>query len=258
MANLERDIFGNPKYVQNFERNIEFGLIPDYGTFGNIGSAENAGTTLRTLWNDDSIYVFPTSGTQMTISSESANDVAAGTGARTVLISYLDEDYIEQTEIITMNGQTAVSTVATDILRVNSLIVLTAGSAGNNQGQIYLGTGTVTAGVPATKYSIMPVNINVSRTGVYTVPAGKRYSLASNIFSSVGNKETFVQFNVSLGGTGTFISTSEFTVSDTSEIFHNFVGFGHLTPKSDVRIDVRATSGTITSRINSYWVTLTL
>jgi hypothetical protein len=62
--------------------------------------------------------------------------------------------------------------------------VLTAGTGGVNAGQIYVGTGTVTAGVPANVYGHVAVGDNQSLTGHFTVPAGytgylKRGSISS-------------------------------------------------------------------------------
>jgi hypothetical protein len=47
---------------------------------------------------------------QMTVSSSSASDTSAGTGARTVLITGLNANYAVISESVTMNGQTAVTT----------------------------------------------------------------------------------------------------------------------------------------------------
>ena len=108
---------------------------------------------------------------QMTVSSSSTSDTAAGTGARTVLIVGLDADYAVISESVTMNGQTAVTTTKS-FLRVNSMLVTTAGSGLANAGIIYIGTGTVTSGVPATIYNLIPVGFNNATSSQYTVPAG--------------------------------------------------------------------------------------
>lgn len=105
------------------------------------------------------------------ISSSSANDTAEGTGARTVLLSGYDKDYNEQSEIITLSGQTAVNATNKYIL-VRELQVLTAGTGLTNAGTVYAGVGTVTSGVPATKYLGITAGVATTRTGFYLVPAG--------------------------------------------------------------------------------------
>lgn len=96
-----------------------------------------------------------------------------GTGARTVLLTGYDADYNEQSEIITLNGQTAVETVNKYIL-VRELEVLIAGTGLTNAGTIYAGVGTVASGVPATKYLGITAGVATTRTGFYLVPAGHK------------------------------------------------------------------------------------
>jgi hypothetical protein len=108
---------------------------------------------------------------QMTVSSSSANDTSAGTGARTVLIAGLDANYAAITETVTLNGQTAVTTT-NSFLRINSMLVTTAGTGLANAGTIYIGSGTVTSGVPATIYNVIAAGFNNATSSQYTVPAG--------------------------------------------------------------------------------------
>ncbi len=108
---------------------------------------------------------------QMTVSSGSANDASAGTGAQTVLVTGLDANYAVISETVTLNGQTAVTTT-NSFLRVNSMLVTTAGTSSANEGIIYIGTGVVTAGVPATVYNVIAAGFNNATSSQYTIPAG--------------------------------------------------------------------------------------
>lgn len=83
----------------------------------------------------------------------------------------LDANYNEISETVTLNGQTAVNTTLS-YLRVQSLRVTTVGSGGTAAGIIYVGTGVVTAGVPATSYGEIAVGNNASLMAHYTIPAG--------------------------------------------------------------------------------------
>lgn len=69
--------------------------------------------------------------------SDSVNDTAAGTGARTVFISGLDSNYDVISETVTLNGTSAVQTVRS-YLRVNSFLIMSAGSGKTNAGSITL------------------------------------------------------------------------------------------------------------------------
>ena len=95
-------------------------------------------------------YNEPAAAAQRSISSASAADTAAGTGAHTVEITYYDGTGAGPfTETVTLNGTTFVATVATDIRFIEKMEVKTAGSGGVNAGVITLfvnntgGGGTV-------------------------------------------------------------------------------------------------------------------
>jgi hypothetical protein len=119
----------------------------------------------------------------MKVSSSSANDTASGTGARTVYVAGLDANHNEISEIVTLNGQTAVLTTQF-FLHINEAYVATAGSSLSAEGDIYFGDGTVTAGVPATVYDIIKYDYNQRITGSYTIPAGYTGYLSQGLFSA--------------------------------------------------------------------------
>lgn len=91
-------------------------------------------------------YTEQTSGAQRSIVSTSALDTAAGTGARTVKITYYTLSGSTVTGphegTVTLNGTTAVNTVETNIALIEKIEVITAGSGGVNAGAINLITGT--------------------------------------------------------------------------------------------------------------------
>jgi len=155
-----------------FELQLSRGQIADHKRLFQFGANTNIQTTTSTVWTGTtSNYVYPSAATVMTVSSSSASDAAAGTGARTVFISGLDANYAEISETVTLNGQTAVNTV-NSYLRLSTMTVITAGSGGTAVGTIYIGTGTVTTGVPAVIYNLIPVGYNTDAQCVWTVPAG--------------------------------------------------------------------------------------
>lgn len=90
-------------------------------------------------------YTEPTTNGQRSLVSSSANDAAAGTGARTVRIMYfsLNTDGSVSgpfTETVTLNGTSAVATVATNICYIERMDVMSAGSGGAPAGTISLNT----------------------------------------------------------------------------------------------------------------------
>lgn len=166
-----------------FELQVARGQIQGHRNVTVFGFNGDVDQTQVSVWPLPSLITFPAAALQMTVSSTSANDTAAGTGARTVVVQGLDANYNEVTETVTMNGQTAV-TMSASLLRVNYAYVATAGSGNSAAGDIYIGTGTVTAGVPATTYDIIKVDYNTTTTGSYTVPAGYTAYVSQGLFST--------------------------------------------------------------------------
>jgi len=112
-------------------------------------------------------YTFPAAAQQMTINSTSANDTLAGTGIQKVMIHYLDANYAVQSETVTMNGIAAVNTVATNILRINSIHAVQVGT-----GNVSAGNLALTNTARTITYGFIQAGSNTARQAVYTVPAG--------------------------------------------------------------------------------------
>lgn len=84
-------------------------------------------------------FVEQTTNAQRSISSANANDTGAGTGARTVRITYYTATFTGPFTVdLTLSGVAAVNTGVADICYVEKIQVLTAGSGGVNAGIITL------------------------------------------------------------------------------------------------------------------------
>jgi hypothetical protein len=166
-----------------FELQVARGQIVGHRSVTVFGFNPDVDQTEVSVWPLPSLIARPSAALQMRVSSTNINDTAAGTGARTIVIEGLDADYNEITETVTLNGQTFVLTTAA-FLRINYAYVATAGSSASAAGDIYIGTGTVTAGVPATVYDIIKFNYNDTISGTYTVPAGHSAYLSQGLFST--------------------------------------------------------------------------
>ena len=138
---------------------IVFGYNPD------VDTAEES------IWPNGGTVPHPTVASVLKISSTSADDTSAGTGARTVFISGVNGSFNTVSETVILTGQTEVNTVNL-YLYVNEFYVVTVGSGGANAGDINAGTGTVTAGVPAVLYDMIATSFNQRTTAHYCVPAG--------------------------------------------------------------------------------------
>ena len=109
-------------------------------------------------------------GVGVEIVSSSANDTSTGTGIQTADMAYLDVNLVQQVETFTMNGLTAVPSVATDIEDVQWLHGKTIGAIGNQTaaGNIHIRGLTDTP-----IYEMIAAGGNQSLTARYRIPAGK-------------------------------------------------------------------------------------
>jgi len=129
-------------------------------------------TTPEDVWEGGGFYTGQPSQTAsaetIDIISSSSSDINSGTGARTIRLYGLDENWEEQEEDVILSGTT--SSVTTGLWhRMNNMSVLTAGSGGQNAGTITARHTTTTANV----FSVMSPTINQSSIAAYTVPLNK-------------------------------------------------------------------------------------
>ena len=169
--------------TEPFELQVARGQISWHKSVTVFGYNPDVDTSRVTVWPYTGIIPLPAVALQMKVSSSSANDTANGTGARTVYVAGLDANHNEIEEIVTLSGQTAVLTTQS-FLHINNAYVATAGSGLSAAGDIYFGTGTVTAGVPATVYDLIKFDYNQRITGSYTIPAGYTAYLSQGLFSA--------------------------------------------------------------------------
>jgi len=103
-------------------------------SFGDVSTAALTQVVVRRT-----AYTEQTTNAQRSIASASANDTSAGTGARTLMITYFDSTGAGPfTETLTLNGTTGVNTVATNICFIEKITIVTVGSGLVNAGIITL------------------------------------------------------------------------------------------------------------------------
>ncbi len=151
----------------------KFGRNPEVGN-----------NTWEDVWTRGGVYAWPTAAQTVHIVSNSADDAAAGTGARSVTIEGLDANLREVSETIATNG-TSTSTGTQVFFRVNRAYVAAAGeygtlTAGGNKGTIDINTSTGGA-VAEIRISTGSGTVGLGQTevGRYTVPARKVAYIAS-------------------------------------------------------------------------------
>jgi len=130
-------------------------------------SATLTANTIEDIWSPGGTKVKLTSAETMTIASSSVNDIAGtGTGARTITIAGVDENYNLASETIEMDGTDDVIS-DNSYFNIHRMKVLTAGSSYSNEGNI-IATQTDSTETEAE----IVIGRGQSQTSFFTIPAG--------------------------------------------------------------------------------------
>jgi hypothetical protein len=161
---------------------IAEGNVSGHTEFERLGYNGDIDQVLEDVWSAGGAYVFPAAAQQMELVSSSVEDdpdkgaAVAGTGIHTLTLYYLDNTYAAKTEDIDLNGTGVVTTVATNILRVNALKAKVVGSSG-----AAVGTITIRNLADTPIYSQIDPGWTRSRNSIYTVPLGKTLYITSMV-----------------------------------------------------------------------------
>lgn len=234
-----------------FELQVSRGQITMHSTVYKFGYSTVIDGTLYPVWNIAADRVYLTTAATMKVSSSSANDTSpSGSGAHIVLIEGLDQNYNPISEYITLAGQTAVTTTKA-YLRVIGITVTDKGVNGGNVGTLYVGTGVVTAGVPAVIHEVAPPGFNKEASGVYTVPAGYTAYLQVGGLAGQDTGAGYITGRLVISNQGSPFITSAVTVFTTGQVNYNFPYPIAIPEKSDIEARAITTSGTNT--VSSYF-----
>lgn len=148
------------------------------------------GANAETVWPSGAAYAFAAAALNPEIDSASADDAAAGSGAKTVRIEYLDTTFAEKSLTISPVGTTDTATGATTFFRLNKLTVMTGAAAA--------GVISLRAAADTPVYGTIEAGFFESRQAVYTVPLGKKLLIDSlHVTSTAATAaKAFCQFTV--------------------------------------------------------------
>lgn len=224
----------------NFYMAAGLGLVPGCSRVTALGHNPNIGAgAAADVWEGGGNFPFLAAASQLEVLSTSAADAAAGTGARTVLVSGLDATYNTISETVTLNGVTPVTTI-NSYLRVNVFTTTTAGSGEINAGDITLRV----VGAGSTQ-CIARAGYGFGRSAVYTVPVGFTLFVKSMVFTVFApngasvNVATFGIFQRSNAGNRRI--PLEFQVSSTTPYRHEADVGVVLTQRTDFVLRVTTT-----------------
>ncbi len=169
----------NTNPVGDFGLNVQKGAVPGVSVIHKFGRNPDIDTVsgFSDLWND-----FLSAGRYtgfdattpeiVEVFSSDANDTATGTGANTVLLIGLGAGFVEQTEVIALNGLTSVNSTL-EYLRLDRAIVITGGN-GVDPNAVNAGTITGRQSITtANAFFHIPPGANRTTIACLTIPAGK-------------------------------------------------------------------------------------
>jgi len=159
---------------------VALGLRQGHTAFLKFGFNEDVDTGTEVVAAFGGTFTPLASAETMDVVSSSTDDDGdpAGIGAQTLLISGIDGSRKEQSEVVTMNGTTTVTT-ANSWLGINRIVVLAAGTSQGNVGNI-----SVTATTATTNQAYIPAGDSVTQQCIYFTPAGHN-ALIHSIFINV-------------------------------------------------------------------------
>ena len=180
---------------------IAMGAYPGLVEYNKFGTNLTLTDSYAPIWIQTGVHTPLAAATKVEVASDSADDDAGGDGATSVLIFGLDADYLEQQEVVVMNGTTEVLS-GLIYTHINRVIVVSTGVTKTNAGNIYVADdstawGGVTAGVPTTLSAIQAkITTGNSQTQqcIYTIPANKTAYMTDYYVSGGGNKLISFQF----------------------------------------------------------------
>lgn len=168
-------------YIPNGDYGLSasLGLIAGVTTLNKFGEGVDCDSGVPTdVWDgangsiSTAIWAPPTEARIHQITSSSANDTSAGTGARTIRVYGLEDwDTAESSEDVIMNGVSDVATSRSYVI-IHRIKALTWGSGGVNAGDI-----TATADTDSTITAAIIAGQNQTQMCIYGVPSTQKLRL---------------------------------------------------------------------------------
>ena len=235
-----------------YELQVSKGQVAGATALYKFGYNSDINGTEETVWSQGGDVVWPAAAFTAFISSSSTADTSAGTGAQTVTIEGLDENYATQSVTVDMNGQTQVQVGdASGWIRINRAFVVTAGSGGTAAGTVYIAATGVSSGVPTGTIYASITDGNQTQMAVYTVPASHTLYLDDLIFTaaiSLANNYATVKLNTRDFGSNVF-RTKFINVLQSNELVIDFEFPLAIPEKTD--IECRAVTSNTNNQVGA-------
>lgn len=165
--------FGSRDWLLDVKR----GVVSGFSVVNKFGKNPAVGTgNIEDIWYTGGLYVWPTVASTLEAISASANDTAAGSGARVITVEGITILGAPLSVDITMNGTTVTTATTEEFFRVNRAFVKDSGTYATGMSGSHDGLITIRiSGVGATQ-CVLPIE--------NSLPLGQtqigRYSLGAN------------------------------------------------------------------------------
>ena len=235
--------------TEPFELQVSRGQVAFHQFIHKFGFNPSVDTNLATVWLQGGLYSYLSSASTLYISSSSTADTGAGTGARTVTVSGLDNNFDQKVETVTLNGQSGVELNGSTWFRVNRIVVNTAGSGGANAGVLYVGTeASPTGGVPTNKYATVGIGDNQTLMMTYTIPRGYTAFITQKDVSASSSAGKFAILSLVARPFGGVFNVKDRVLSSQG---YSSIAYPYplkFTEKTDIEVRAKADSagGTVT------------
>lgn len=225
----------------DFYLDISRDVMTGYDSEFKFGRNEGVGATEEVVWDGGGTYTFLETAEYLKVVSDSTADDSAGTGARTLIIYGLDSDYVEQSEIIQMDGTDTVQTV-NKYLRTFRAVVLTAGVNDPiddaNKGTIkMLSDSTLTLQAQIEEHN------GQTLMAVYTVPVGKTGYVTGVSFAVGEGKQCLFKGKFRNGSSSSFAFSVKFVLDLFQTSFYGTLVVPLKVPeKTDIVVTAQSTA----------------
>ena len=204
---------------------VQKGIVDNFSAIGQFGYNTAVSTTFATVWSGTGLYVYPTAATTaVATSSNSASD-----NGGTILITGLDQNYVEASETITIGGSASTTT----FIRVFTARMLTANTGDANVGNI-----TITVNAKTVAYINAGYGSNLS--AIYTVPANKKAWIVSASIGMSKQKEIEAKIMTKKITNGNVWNTIGYQTTFAVPLYRLFEMPIPVSEKSDIEIRAKA------------------
>lgn len=211
------------------------GQVEGYSCEYKFGHNREVVAAYETVWEGGDDIAYLSAAEKVVVSSTTATDTGAGTGARTIQLYGLDDDYSAVNETITLNGTTDV-TSTNSYLRVHRMIVRSAGSQEQNEEAI-----SAVAIDSSSLQGVIAAGDNQTMQCAYTVPKDCACTILGMDMSVANNDDMTLRIEARPEGE-VFQVKAQFDVNETLHRI-NFLTDFVFDEKTDIRVRAIRNSG---------------